>query len=260
MEDAAYLALAESEESGWYYQARRQAVETLLRCYLTQPKARILDIGCGTGGSTRAWQKFGEVTGVEPSALARRLAAQRFPQLPLLDLSVEQLDPKDLGSFEAIIVLCVLYHKNIERSDLALQKIAALQKPGSILIWNEPAFPFLWRQHDRQTAAGRRFYPKEMRQLAEQAGYEIVFRSHLLAWAFPIAVCLSLLDRWRWGGDRVSTSAAEGTDHRPVPGLINQLLRGLTFAEWSLNRWHLGLPFGVSHLLVARKKANSPHA
>lgn len=255
MEMTAYQALAEAEENGWYYRARRQAVEYLLERFAPKSRKplRILDIGSGTGGSTMAFRRFGEVLGIEPSALARQLSQQRFPQLNVQPWTIDELPQHAPHDFDVAVILCVLYHQNIKDPQLALQKIASVQKPGSILIWNEPAYPFLWRQHDRQTAAGRRFYPSSMHKLLKEQGYELVFQSHLLAWAFPIACLLALKDRWQWGHDRQTTSADEGSDHKPVPGPINWLLRWITFSEWRLSRWGLGLPFGVSHLLVARR-------
>jgi len=258
MEQTAYLALAEAEDNGWYYRARREAVAYLLERYAPKDRQplRLLDIGSGTGGSTTLLQRFGEVTGMEPSALARDLSRQRFPQLKVEPWTIDELPQKAPHDFDVAVILCVLYHQNIKDPAQALKKIASVQKPGSILIWNEPAYPFLWRQHDRQTAAGRRFYPRSMHQLLRDQGYELVFQSHLLAWAFPIACLLALKDRWRWGGDRQTTSADEGSDHKPVPGPLNRLLRWLTFSEWRLSRLGLGLPFGVSHLLVARRVQN----
>jgi SAM-dependent methyltransferase len=191
---------------------------------------------------------------MEPSPLARELSRKRFPALKVEPWTIEELPAKAPHDFDVAVILCVLYHQNIKDPAAALRNIASVQKPGSILIWNEPAYPFLWRQHDRQTAAGRRFYPRDMHQLLRDQGYELVFQSHLLAWAFPIACLLALKDRWRWGADRQSTSADEGSDHKPVPGPINRWLRWFTLREWQLSRYGFGLPFGVSHLLVARRR------
>ncbi len=256
MEAAAYQALAEQEEKGWYYRARLQAVKTLIRKFAPQrERLRLIDVGCGTGGSTAALRDFGEVVGIEPSALARSLAEERFPDLKVVPGAIEKLRELDLGSFDIAVMLCVLYHQNVSDPALALRTLAAVQSPGSILIWNEPAYPFLWRQHDRQTAAGRRFLPSDMKKMLEAEGYELVFRSHLLAWGFPFAALLSLRDRWRWGRDRVSTSAEEGADHRPLPGWVNGFLRLFTYAEWSLQLSGLPIPWGVSYMVAARKKA-----
>ena len=254
MEETAYLALAQTEEQGWYYQARRSAVLRLFEAFAPARRLRILDLGCGTAGSTQAWSAYGEVLGVEPSPLARKLAAQRFPHLPIKACGWEGLDAAEIGFFDVAVVLCVLYHRQVTEPLLALQKLASLQKPGALLIWNEPAYAYLWRQHDRQTAAGRRFHPRQMQELLAAAGYELVFKSHLLAWAYPIALVLALIDRWRWGADRATTTPEEGSDHRPVHPWINAALRSLTRLEWSLNFYGLGLPFGLSCLMVARKK------
>ncbi len=254
MEEAAYRAMAQAEEKGWYYLARQQAVQRLFQRFAPSRSLRILDLGCGTAGSTQAWRAFGEVLGAEPSPLARKLAADRFPSQKILPCGWEGLSAAELGTFDVIVVLCVLYHKEVAQPLEALRKIASLQQEGGLLIWNEPAYAYLWRQHDRQTAAGRRFHPQEMQALLEASGYELIFRSHLLAWAYPIALVLAAMDRWRWGSDRGTTSAAEGSDHKPVHPWLNAFFKGLTRIEWSLNFYRLGLPFGLSCLMVARKK------
>lgn len=257
MEATAYRDLAAREESGWYYRARLAAVTNLIRRYAPRKqRLRLIDVGCGTGGSTAALAPFGEVVGIEPSALARQLAAERFPGLAIKAASIEELPGLELGTFDVAVILCVLYHQNIQNPKAALAALARVQKPGALLIWNEPAYPYLWRQHDRQTAAGRRFFPREMHAMLEECGYELVFRSHLLAWAFPLAAGLSLWDRWRQKRTPAAVAAgAEGLDHKPLPAWCNGLLRSFTFAEWSLQRLGWPLPWGVSYLLAARKKA-----
>jgi SAM-dependent methyltransferase len=253
MEEAAYLALAASETKGWYYRARRQAVRRLISLFAPDRKLRILDFGCGTGGSSQGWLEFGEVIGIEPSPLARKIASERYPHLKILPVDWETLSPAALGSYDLIIILCVLYHREVQAPLELLMRLSKLQKSGDLLIWNEPAYAHLWRQHDRQTASGRRFHPKQMISMLEAAGYKMVFKSHLLAWAYPIALILAARDRWRWGKDRSTLSAEEGSDHKPVPTWLNQFLQALTFTEWSFNLRRLGLPFGVSCLMVARK-------
>ncbi len=260
MEATAYKALAEREETGWYYRARLKAVETLIRRFAPRrEKLRLIDVGCGTGGSTAALRSFGEVMGIEPSELGRQLAAERFPGLPVLPATLEELPGLKLGRFDVAVMLCVLYHQNVKDPKAALKALASVQDAGALLVWNEPAYPFLWRQHDRQTAAGRRFFPREMQKLLEECGYELIFRSHLLGWGFPLAAVLSLKDRWRWGRQGAANAADEGLDHRPLPAWCNGLLRLVTYGEWSLQLSGWPLPWGVSYLLAARKTV-SPSA
>lgn len=259
MEATAYKDLAAREETGWYYRARLKAVETLIRRFAPQRKnLRLIDVGCGTGGSTAALRSFGEVMGIEPSPLGRQLAQERFPNLKVLPASLEDLPSLQIGTFDVAVVLCVLYHQNVKDPKAALAALAAVQEPGALLVWNEPAYPFLWRQHDRQTAAGRRFFPREMQKLLEDCGYELVFRSHLLGWGFPLAALLSLRDRWRWGRHGLAkvSAADESLDHRPLPSWCNTILRLFTYGEWSLQLSGWPLPWGVSYLLAARKKTS----
>jgi len=282
MDETAYRALAATEETGWYYQARRLAVIRLIKHFLCEMQfqngngPRLLDIGSGTGGSTAVLQSFGRVVGAEPNALARSLCQTRYPDLQILPCGIETLQQELKASpnlpqvFDVVLILCVLYHRNIDSPSDALAKINQLQPIGSVLVWNEPAYPFLWRQHDRQVFSGRRFYPTEMKKLLNENGYEVLFQSHLLAWAFPIACMLAASDRLRWGKNKETESSAEGSDHRLKFKVTGWFFKILTYAEWSLSFVsfqcagflskrtglripQLNIPFGVSCLVVARK-------
>ena len=75
MKSQAYVTLAANEEQGWYYEARRRAVASLIERFIRkqqpQPEPlQILDIGCGTGGTSAALRAFGAVTGIENVAVA----------------------------------------------------------------------------------------------------------------------------------------------------------------------------------------------
>jgi len=66
------------EDRHWWFQGRRRIVSAMLqRLDLPQP-ARLLDLGCGTGGNLAMLSGFGEVTGVELDEHAASLAAARI--------------------------------------------------------------------------------------------------------------------------------------------------------------------------------------
>jgi hypothetical protein len=113
--------------------------------------------------------------------------------------------------------------------------------------------PILARTHDAFVEAGRRFRPREMRALLAGAGFRVQFASHLLGWAFPIALSLSLSHRVRQSllGPRAFDSHT--SDDRPLPGVVNAALRELTYLEWACSRWYIKMPLGVAYLAIAQK-------
>ncbi len=183
MQPNAYRALAQSEQQGWYYQARARAVATLVREFIPHSvELKILDVGCGTGGTSHAFEKLGRVTGLEPNELAIDLLRARYPDLLAICGTVEQIpDLFAPASFDLATIMGVLYHANVVEPVVALRNIRQSLKPSGWIVWNEAAYPFLKRQHDDFVQTGRRFYPHQMHRALEEAGFEVLFGSHLLS-------------------------------------------------------------------------------
>ncbi len=261
MKSQAYVTLAANEEHGWYYEARRRAVASLIERFVLTERSQheplqILDVGCGTGGTSAALRPFGAVTGIEPSPLARKLLAERYPDLSVLAGGVDDLDTLVRGgSFDLSTIMGVLYSRHVRDPGAALACVQRSLRPGGYLIWNEAAYPFLHRQHDDFVETARRFYPSQMRSLLAQHGFEVLDGSHLLGWAFPIAAALSAAFRLRcrlWGAPP-QEEEQPSTDDQPLPRWLNGLLMRLTYAEWRVGHSTIKCPLGVSYLVMARK-------
>lgn len=250
MEPVAYKELAETEDNGWYYRVRLQFVKELIKRYgsPTDKKMQIVDIGCGTGGSTRGLMKFGDVTGIEPSPIARDYLRQKFPNLKVIACTVQDL-PKHVAqeSFDLAVILGVLYHREVADPAQALANVYKLLKPGGLLIWNEAAHSFLKRQHDVLVHGARRFAKSEAKESLAACGFKLLFFRHLLTWAFPIGLALALYSRVR--------GKMEGRE-QSSPDQENRFFFWLSSLEWRLGHIGLKLPLGISWLLVAQK----PHA
>ena len=67
MERAAYAQMAENEGRHWWFAGRRAVVKALITRYVRPPaSARVLEVGCGTGGN------FGLLGEFEDHCQARR--------------------------------------------------------------------------------------------------------------------------------------------------------------------------------------------
>lgn len=257
MEKTAYLALAETEKQGWYYQVRRDILKNLLDEFFAKEKPirppQILDMGAGTGGSSVLLETYGELTACEPSDLARQLAQAAHPKLKLFPYAIEAIPKSWQQHYDLIVLLCVLYHQEIKDPKASLRQLSEAQKPGGLLLWNEPAYPFLFRQHDRQTQAARRFYRHEMQTMLHEAGYELLSSTAILVWAFPFALVLAVLDRCQTFLGLHQTKSAEGLDHSLQSKLFGKFLRWLSYTEWRVGKACGIRLWGVSHLILARK-------
>jgi len=251
--------MAREETRNWYYRARGRAIRELLNRYVCPEVARprILDVGCGTGGTTVLLGECGEVTGVEPSELAIQLCRQSYPQLQVIQGSVQDLAALvPSGSFDLATVLGVLCHRDVPDPLHGLQAVGRCLKAGGWLVWGDCVYPCLAREHDEFVGAQRRFYPRQMHRLLAEAGFRVVSSAPMLGWAFPVALGLAAVYRLRRRFGRTGQSVADrqSTDDRPLPGPLNAALEAITYWEWRLSLSGLRMPLGVSRLILARKE------
>jgi SAM-dependent methyltransferase len=95
-------------------------------------QAKCLDIGCGIGVYMARLLSAGhDVTGIEPSAEMRRLAAEHVPAALVSDGSV--LDLKfDTASHDFVYAIEVFRYLNAADNDAGHREIARILKPGAI--------------------------------------------------------------------------------------------------------------------------------
>src|SRR5919206_4875754 len=100
MEREQYAIMARREERHWWYAGmRRVALAVLEQALDGRTGLRILDAGCGTGGTTAELRRFGTVVGVDLAWQALQPASARGLRGVLSLGSVEQLPFAD-GVFD----------------------------------------------------------------------------------------------------------------------------------------------------------------
>jgi SAM-dependent methyltransferase len=147
------------------------------------------------------------------------------------------------GTFDAVTALDVIEHIQDDRR--ALEEISRVLRPGGILVATVPAYQFLWGRHDEALHHQRRYRGTELRDLVNATGLRVEKMTYLLAGLFPLAAAARLASKGR------KSNGAEATLPRVSP-LLNQALVGFQAAELEVAR-RVGLPFGLSVLVVARK-------
>lgn len=129
--------------AGTFSEAQDRLTDVLGQRALAGPGRRVLDVGCGTGGTARRLhrQTGAEVTGVSLSGwevdLARRKAAAdgvaaglRFERADAVDL------PFADDTFDAALIVEVLVH--VSDKPAALAEVRRVLRPGGRLICAEP--------------------------------------------------------------------------------------------------------------------------
>lgn len=234
------------EDQHWWFQGRRQIVSTVLGTLGLPDGAKLLDLGCGTGGNLQMLTGFGAVTAVEMDATAADLARQRG-WAPVLSGSLPDNLPVGEGVFSCVTLLDVLEH--VEQDAESLATINQLLAPHGHVLITVPAFEFLWGPHDAAHHHKRRYRAEALRALLLGAGFSVTKLTYYNTWLFPPAAMVRLLRKLFPGGEG-------GLEVTLPPSWINRML-GILFASERHVLTHAGFPFGVSLLAVGQKNGNS---
>lgn len=149
---------------------------------------RVLEVGCGTGDLVGALAKDGyEATGLEVSARAVRDARTRYPGVPFLEHSAEELPwPVEAGSFDAVVSFEVVEHllrprRLLEgaREALAPGGHLALTTPYHGRLKNLALVTLAFDRHFAVEGDHVRFFSDDaLRSLLADTGFEIVEMRH----------------------------------------------------------------------------------
>src|SRR5438105_15752065 len=133
MEREQYDIMARREERHWWYAGmRRVALAVLERALRDRPGVRILDAGCGTGGTTIELRRFGEVVGVDLAWAALEPARSRGLG-SLARASIEGL-PFGPETFDVATSFEVVYHLGVASDVSALKEPRRVLKPGRLFL------------------------------------------------------------------------------------------------------------------------------
>jgi SAM-dependent methyltransferase len=230
------------EDRHWWYRGRRTVIERAIGGLRLPSRARILDVGCGSGRNMVELARHGAVTGVELSktsvTLARARGAGEIIEGSVLDM------PFPADSFDLAVSLDVIEH--LEDDLGALRELRRTVAPGGALLVTVPAYQWLWSGHDEINHHHRRYTRCSLQRVAEQAGWEQVRTTYFNSLLLPVAVLLRLLDR-------VNTKTTESSlDLWVPPAPLNWLLeRPLALEAWLIARGGR-IPGGLSLLAVFR--------
>ncbi|PAQ01861.1 class I SAM-dependent methyltransferase [Mesorhizobium mediterraneum] len=241
MELDAYRQMAATEDEHWWFCGRRAIAEAVIRHLDLPAKARIVEIGAGTGGNIQMLEQFGAVTAVEMSDLAREIAGEKTGRDFLAGHLPDNI-PVAPQSCDLICLFDVLEH--VAEDEASLAAIRQMLKPGGRVILTVPAHQWLWSTHDVGLHHMRRYSRNLLRERIEKAGFTIDRLSYTNAALFPAAVLARLLDRLR----RPARPAGHATPPKPV----NAAMKAVFSAEGRIVP-NASLPFGVSLLAVFRR-------
>jgi len=247
MKKEEYNILFNVEDNYWWYVGLRGLIISFIDGINKKGNnLKILDAGCGTGKTLDECRAY-NIYGIDFSGEAIKYCELRGLN-KLVRGSICKL-PFKKDSFDVVISLDVLYHKNVADDLETLKELCRVMHKGGRLLLNLPAYDFLRSRHDEAVHTKRRYNVKGLKWKLEEAGFEIekiTYRNTIL---FPIAVTKRIIEKII----PVNTDSVE-SDLKPLPCLINKLFTNLLFLENKLIVLGMNLPFGLSVFCLARKK------
>jgi SAM-dependent methyltransferase len=240
MKTVAYDIMEETEESYWWYRARRDIIFATIR-RIAPRGCEIVDFGCGTGGTSAALQSLGyDVVGADVSEQA--LEACRAKGVPAINLATEHLRE---GGADCILAGDVLEHLQDDVAVLTDLR-RALRRDG-FLVAAVPAYEFLWSGEDYVSDHVRRYTRASLVRCVHEAGYEVCWCSYFNFFLLPVIAAVTLVKRVFFPRDMYRSDVA------PLPAWQNEALYKTFAFEAKLLRW-LRFPLGASLLIVARPR------
>lgn len=241
MDRKEYETMYLSEDTHWWYRGMARITRKLIEesCW-TGNRMRILDAGCGTGGSIGLLSSFGKVFALDVSSHA--LPFCRARGMTVSRASVMALPFRD-GSFDLITSFDVLYFEGID--DLAaLAESARVLAPGGRILIRVPAFDWLRGIHDVKVSTHHRYILKELREKMTRTGFESQFVNYANMFLFPFVLAKRLSERW--------LPPQEASDLSINLGNFSKLLELSLYIESRLIT-KLRFPFGTSLIAIGRK-------
>ena len=242
METEAYKQLRRVEEAHWWYRtARAQVAKLVSRYWRPRPHGlRVLDAGCGTGGTTDWLRRYGDVLGLDPHPEALRATSARG--IPVVCASVEAL-PFRAGTFDLVTSFDVLYHARVLSPQASAREMRRVTRSGGRLIVRVPAMKMLEGPHDRFVHGVRRFGRGELCEELRLAGWRINWAGYVNAvLVLPTLVARRLLP-------------SSGTGDLERTSWLGKLLFGIGWVESRL-LGRLRMPAGTSILAILENPAD----
>ncbi|MDR3476706.1 MAG: methyltransferase domain-containing protein [Gammaproteobacteria bacterium] len=247
------LTLFHEESAGDQHfidQASRLHALGELKKHVKQPNPTILEVGCSSGFMLEEMQKaFPDATIIGSDVVNSPLKklAEKIPHVPLLRFDMVHCPLPD-NSIDAIVMLNVLEH--IEDDAGALAQAMRVLKPGGTLIIEVPAGPHLYDAYDKILMHYRRYRLSSFCKLLENAGFQILKRSHLGVFLYPGFWLVKQMNKRRLSESEAISRQKVDTAIRKTGS--NKLMNAIMQLELRLGRF-LSYPTGIRCLVSCVK-------
>lgn len=241
-----YSNLERVERLHWYYAGKRQLVRAWIQRVAGLGRGNILlDCGAGTGLFAQGLRDVCSVRVLDDHAESLAILRTRFAGEEIIEGTATNI-PLPAAAVDGVTVLDVLEH--IQDHEAAVREIHRVLRPGGCAVATVPAMMTLWGYWDTALHHQRRYTASELGALFADKDWEILHLNYTNVAVFPVVWLVRRWQRWR---DPEGRSRMED---RIPPAWLNGFLQWL-FVRLGLVRG-VRFPFGVSLLLVARKRVS----
>lgn len=248
MNSEEYANIVRLEDSHWFYVGKRAIARGWLeRVGPPRPDQLLLDCGAGTGRFAKEMEARCRVLVLDDHEEALALLRARFRPDQVLRLAGDRVTLPD-ASLDYVTALDVLEHALDDRR--VVGELHRLLKPGGTVVVTVPASMALWSDWDVALHHHRRYSRAQLRALFPVDRWETIHVNYGNVATYPAVWAVR---RWR----RLAPPRADAvrSEDRVPPRWLNAVL-GRLFVATAFCR--VPLPFGVSLILVARRRGAGP--
>ena len=233
-------------------EASRALALAQLAKYLPGDSPVVLEIGCSSGFILRALrERFPAALIIGADGISDHLEtlATALPTVPILQFDLLACPLPDV-CVDAVVLLNVLEH--IAQDAQALFQVQRILKPGGVLVLEVPAGPGLYDIYDRYLLHYRRYRLADLRQLALEAGFEILRQSHLGCFAYPLFALTKKRNRRFLQAQANEQTQRIAQNIRQTESSV--LFRAIMKLELLIGAY-VTYPFGIRCVMACRKPA-----
>jgi SAM-dependent methyltransferase len=233
----------EVEDFHWWYRVRREILDQQLARLALPPGARLLDVGCGTGGASLVLSRYGDAVALDRAPESFRLSMDRPYRHRVVGSASAPLPFAD-GSFDVVCALDILEHLD---DDLACaRELRRVCKPNGVVIAYVPALDILWGYNDDYSHHRRRYTRDQLSRVLEEAGLDVEQSGYFNMILF-LPTLLARVAQRRF-------KQLDQMEHSTRPHPLHPLLAALFRLELPILK-RAPLPVGTSAFALARRTA-----
>ncbi len=244
MKKTEYARMAEREKTYWWHLGRLRIIQIYVKQALGHgKKSKILNVGCGTGGTIDMLEGLGMVDNVDISQDAidfmKKSGYKRITKVKDIKLPYQDKTYDMVGAFDVL--------EHIEDQVGALKEWRRVLKDTGAIIITVPAYQWLWSEHDVSLHHKRRYTTRRLKQVAKEAGLKPEKKSYAIVFSLPLVVSFRFINKL------LGRKADSETSYVNVPNWINQFFTNLLYVEARAHK-NISFPAGTSVVAVLRKE------